>query len=76
LAINGQQVRNHTKIGWAEAVEMTKQSTDKESSSEAPLHVDGDIALLLQGRDPSFIQALLNSPEGRAFLARTKEVAA
>lgn len=72
LAINGQKVKNHTNIGWTEAVDMTKQSTDKESSSEAPLHVDGEIALLLQGRDPSFISALLNSPEGRAFLERTK----
>jgi len=72
LMINGKQVTNHTKVGWGEAVEMTKQSTDKESSSEAPLHVDGDIALLLQGRDPSFISALLNSPEGKAFLERTK----
>jgi hypothetical protein len=75
LMINGQRVTNHTKVGWAEAVEMTKQSTDKESSSEAPLHVDGDIALLLQGRDPSFISNLLNSPEGRAFLERTKQTA-
>ncbi len=75
LMINGQKIANHTKVGWAEAVEFTKQSTDKESSSEAPLHVDGDIALLLQGRDPSFIQQLLTSPEGRAFLARTKDTA-
>ena len=52
---------------------MTKQSTDKESSSEVPLHVESDVAVLLQGRDPSFISALLSSPEGRAFLERTKQ---
>jgi hypothetical protein len=76
LMVNGQKVKNHTNYGWAEAVEMTKQSTDKESSSEAPLNVTGDIADLLKGRDPSFIQELLNSPEGRSFLSRTsKEVA-
>jgi hypothetical protein len=73
LKVNGQQIKNHTNVGWAEAIEMTKQSTDKESSSEAPLHVEGDIAALLQGRDPSFISALLSSPEGRAFLERTKD---
>lgn len=76
LLINGQRIPNHTKLGWEDAVAMTKQSTDKESSSEAPLHVDGEIELLLQGRDPSFISALLNSPEGRAFLERTKPTTA
>lgn len=76
LLINGQRIPNHTKIGWDDAVSMTRQSTDKESSSEAPLHVDGEIELLLQGRDPSFISALLNSPEGRAFLERTKPTTA
>lgn len=76
LLISGQKIPNHTKLGWEDAVGMTKQSTDKESSSEAPLHVDGEIELLLQGRDPSFISTLLNSPEGRAFLERTKPIAA
>lgn len=76
LIQNGTQLPNHTKIGWSEAVAMTKQSTDKESSSEAPLHVEGEIAMLLQGRDPSVLSALLNSPEGKAFLERTAPIAA
>lgn len=33
---NGRKISNHTKIGWREAVLMTKQSTNKQSSSEIP----------------------------------------
>jgi hypothetical protein len=80
LVINGEQLPNHTGIGWEDAINgrlsalaMTANSTDKPSASEAPLTgvVSDEVTNLLQGRPPDFIAQLLSSPEGRAFLERT-----
>ncbi len=80
LVINGQQVPNHTGIGWEDAINgkisavaMTAQSTDKPSASEAPLYgqLPDEVTSLLQGRPPDFIAQLLSSPEAKAFLERT-----
>jgi hypothetical protein len=80
LVINGQQVKNHTGIGWEDAengkisvLSMLAASSDKPSASEAPLYgqLPSEVNDLLVGRPPDFISQLLNSPEGRAFLERT-----
>lgn len=80
LIIHGQQVQNHTGIGWNDSIQgkvsvtgMIAQSTDKPSSSEAPLmgQLPDEVTTLLEGRPPDFIAQLLSSPEARAFLERT-----
>jgi hypothetical protein len=80
LVISGQNIPNHTGIGWEDAVNgkisalaMTAQSTDKPSASEAPLYgqLPDEVTSLLNGRPPDFIAQLLSSPEAKAFLERT-----
>lgn len=80
LFINGLKLHNHTGIGWNDAVmgkvsalAMTEQSTDKPSSSEAPLigQLPDEVTALLQGREPEWIAKLLQSPEAKQFLERT-----
>lgn len=37
LMRNGKKIRNHTRLGWAEATAMLSQSTNTMSSSEVPM---------------------------------------